>query len=183
MLPVSIVCYHFYNHHKKESESVTNEKNESIFISCPGNFFYCLFDINTRMSSITNGVYGIGKTFRNNQSKSCTFPSGGSCHHNHGGDYASNDSYCNCKVATSDIAGTTGGIQCFGYARFVFYQLFGLSISTSMKTNNYELTSLTNIVTVGQSTNGSSSTAKASLAVLKEETLFKLVLLLAECIR
>lgn len=120
--------------------------------------------LSERMSSITSGTYGIGKYFRDDQSKSCYFSGTSSkCHGNHGGSYATNDSYCNCKVATSDIAGTTGGIQCFGYARYVFYQLFGLSVSTSMTSNYYALSSTTNVTTVGQCSGTATSSTVSSI--------------------
>ena len=126
-------------------------------------------ELSSRMNSIVNGTYGIGKYFRDNQSQACYFAGSTSkCHGNHGGSYATNDSYCNCKVATADIAGTAGGIQCFGYARYVFYQLFGLPISTYMTSSYYALGSTANISTVGQcSTTASSSNVSAIFGAAK----------------
>lgn len=90
-------------------------------------------ELSSRMNRIVNGTYGVGKHFRNDQSKPCCL-AGTSCpcHGHHDGFNYVDDSFCNCKVATADIAGTTGGIQCFGYARYVFYQLFGVAVPTSI---------------------------------------------------
>lgn len=102
---------------------------ESSAVTEPGS----VMDLHQRMQDIINGKYGVGKYFRNYQSQPCSFAgSSSACHGNHDGSYAVNDGYCNCKVATASIAGTTGGIQCFGYARYVFYQLFGQPVSTSI---------------------------------------------------
>jgi len=126
-------------------------------------------ELASRFSSIKSGTYGTGKSFRNNQNLSCTFNSSvagrsGNCHNGHVGFNFVNDSYCNCKVATADIAGTAGGIQCFGYARYVFYQLFGLSLATSYGANLYTLSSTTNVTSVGSTSSNSSSTAQTILS-------------------
>lgn len=119
-----------------------------------------------RLANIKSGVYGVKKYFRNDQSKSCCKPNGTACHGNHDGFNYIDDSFCNCKVATADIAGTAGGIQCFGYARYVFYQLFGKAICTYQK-NNYTLGSTTNVSILGQVLNGSSTSTANLLSQAK----------------
>ena len=65
--------------------------------------------------------YSLGQYFTDN-GKACT-----KCHGGHGGNYATNESYCNCKC-TAVINGRTvklGAIQCFGFARYVQSKVYG----------------------------------------------------------
>lgn len=84
-----------------------------------------------RMNAVKSGTYGVGKYFTTN---------GTACvGHNR------------CKTPTAAEAGVAGAKQCFGYARYVFYQLFGLSLSTQYYgSKRYELADLGNIKQVGQ---------------------------------
>jgi len=124
--------------------------------------------IESRFRTIENGTYGANRFFRNDQNRSCTFnsPRSGACHgkHDSAGFNYTNDAFCNCKVATADIAGTAGGIQCFGYMRYVFYQLFGLSLPTSYNSNLYTLSSSNNITQVGQTTSANATNTKTILS-------------------
>lgn len=119
-------------------------------------------ELSSRYQSVVNGKYGTGKYFRDDQSKGCCFPSGSACHNNHNFNFV-DDSYCNCKVATADIAGVAGGIQCFGYARYVFYQLFGLPVATSYSSDGYALGSTNNVKTIGQVSSGLTSSNVANV--------------------
>lgn len=73
---------------------------------------------------VVNGValdYSLGQYFTDN-GKACT-----SCHGGHIGNYATNESYCNCKC-TAVINGRTvklGAIQCYGFARYVQSKVYG----------------------------------------------------------
>ena len=114
--------------------------------------------ISSRINSIMNGTYGTGKYFRDVQSRACYFAGTSTkCHGSHGGSYATNDGYCNCRVATAALAGTTGGIQCFGYARYVFYQVFGVSIGPGIGSGNYQLANYSNANRVGYTTASTAS--------------------------
>ena len=114
--------------------------------------------VSSRISSVMNGTYGTGKYFRDVQSKACYFAGTSTkCHGSHGGSYATNDSYCNCRVATAALAGTVGGIQCFGYARYVFYQAFGVSIGPGIGSGYYQLANYSNANRVGYTTSSTAS--------------------------
>lgn len=71
--------------------------------------------------------YSLGDYFTDNR-KACT-----SCHGGHSGNYATNESYCNCKC-TAVINGRTvklGAIQCFGFARYVQSKVYGCNSYTN----------------------------------------------------
>lgn len=79
----------------------------------------------TKTNAITvKGValdYALGDYFTDD-GKECS-----SCHGGHGGNYATNENYCNCKC-TAVINGKTvklGAIQCFGFARYVQSKVYG----------------------------------------------------------
>lgn len=126
-------------------------------------------ELNAKYHSVKTGNYGVGKYFRNDQSSSCHLRNSSThCHGNHNGFDYTDDTFCNCKVATEDIAGTTGGIQCFGYARYVFYQLFGLSVAKSYDDKaRYKLSDTTNVTLVGQTTSNNESNSKSILSRAK----------------
>ena len=103
--------------------------------------------IRQRLETIKAGKYGVGKYFTEN-GKACTsHPSS------------------NCHKATAAEAGTEGCTQCFGFARYVFYQLFGKSLSTYYwNARKYELGDLTNITVIGQSTSADANAWKSILS-------------------
>lgn len=99
-----------------------------------------------RMESIVNGIYGVGKYFTTN----------GSACSNHN----------RCKTPTANEAGVAGASQCFGYGRYVFYQLFGHSLSTSYyDAKRYVLYDTSNISKIGQTT---ASTAVVTKSILSQ---------------
>ena len=121
--------------------------------------------VTSRINAVMNGTYGTGKYFRDVQSKACYFAGTSTkCHGSHAGSYATNDNYCNCRVATAALAGTVGGIQCFGYARYVFYQAFGVSIGPGIGSGYYQLANYSNANRVGYTTSSTASNTASIFA-------------------
>ena len=68
-------------------------------------------------------------------------------------------------MATAAEAGTAGCWQCFGFARYVFYQLFGKPLAINYYlARRYELEQLDNITVVGQSTSADAAAWKSILS-------------------
>ena len=105
-----------------------------------------------RLETIKAGKYGVGKYFTEN-GKACTSHS------------TSNGRSTNCHMATAAEAGTAGCWQCFGFARYVFYQLFGKPLAINYYlARRYELEQLDNITVVGQSTSANAAAWKSILS-------------------
>ena len=105
-----------------------------------------------RLETIKAGKYGVGKYFTEN-GKACTSHS------------TSNGRSTNCHMATAAEAGTAGCWQCFGFARYVFYQLFGKPLAINYYlARRYELEQLDNITVVGQSTSADAAAWKSILS-------------------
>ncbi|MBE6592217.1 MAG: hypothetical protein E7646_09275 [Ruminococcaceae bacterium] len=73
-----------------------------------------VYDIRTRLSGIME-IYP-DQSYFTDDGKACTHHF--NCHSSEG---------CNCKEVTSEEAGTAGNMQCFGFARYVFFNVFGIS--------------------------------------------------------
>ncbi len=102
----------------------------------------------SRLETIKAGKYGVGKYFTEN-GKACTGGKGHSC--------------SNCHTATAAEAGAAGCRQCFGFARYVFYQVFGKILSTVQDGHTFT-NYLDNITVVGQSTTADAATWKSILS-------------------
>ncbi len=103
--------------------------------------------IQQKLETIKAGKYGVGKYFTEN-GKACTSHPGSNCH-----------------KATAAEAGSAGCTQCFGFARYVFYQLFGKPLSTTYwNARKYEFADLTNITQIGQSTSANAAAWKDILS-------------------
>lgn len=101
--------------------------------------------LSQRMESIVNGQYGVGKYFTTN---------GSAC-----------SDHNRCKTPTASEAGEAGAKQCFGYGRYVFYQLFGHSLSTTyFGERMYVLGDTTNVSQIGQTTASTSVVTKSILS-------------------
>lgn len=75
-------------------------------------------EVEERLNKIINGEYGNGKYFPYNKNSDPAVP--------------------------DSLAGIGAGRQCFGYARYVFYQTFGLVAPTLIDYNNWQLSSYEN---------------------------------------
>lgn len=93
-------------------------------------------EVEARINSIINGQYGNGKTFP----------------------------YSSTPVPVS-LAGEAGGTGTFGYARYVFYQVFGISMSPGVAQNEWQLSNSNgNLVTVAScGGNSDASTMKTDI--------------------
>lgn len=101
--------------------------------------------LSQRMENIVSGTYGVGKYFTTN---------GSAC-----------SDHNRCKTPTASEAGEAGASQCFGYGRYVFYQLFGHSLSKQYYgAKCYVLADTTNISIIGQTTSSTSTITKSILS-------------------
>lgn len=93
-------------------------------------------EVESRINSIINGQYGNGKTFP----------------------------YSSTPVPIS-LAGEAGGTGTFGYARYVFYQVFGISMSPGVAQNEWQLSNSNGNLETVASCGGTSdaSTMKADI--------------------
>lgn len=110
-------------------------------------------DLKERLSTVKSGKYGVGKYFTDNLKACPSHPA------------ESNYVHDNCHTATAAEAGTAGCSQCFGFGRYVFYQLFGKSLSTTYwNARKYEFCDLSNITEIGQSTSATAAVWKSIIS-------------------
>lgn len=101
--------------------------------------------LSQRMEKIVTGTYGVGKYFTTN---------GSAC-----------SGHNRCKTPTASEAGVAGASQCFGYGRYVFYQLFGKSLSTTYYSDKrYIFGDTTNVTVIGQTTSSTATVTKNILS-------------------
>lgn len=95
-------------------------------------------EVENRLANIKNGQYGSGKTFP----------------------------YNSIPVPAS-LAGEAGGTRTDGYARYVFYQLFGIPMSPGVSSNQYQLTNTNGNLKAIASCSGTSTAATMKEDVFK----------------
>lgn len=95
-------------------------------------------EVESRLDEIRNGEYGNGKTFP----------------------------YSNTPIP-ANLAGTEGETGTLGYARYVFYRVFGKPLSTGVKSNEYELMNSNGNLKVIASCRGTSTAEQMKADILK----------------